>query len=82
MMQKLMVMLFALMTMLLGHGSATAQAANRVAEPSLLTQAAVPAMVWVTSPWGFTNVYCVHHGINFLRCPGTGYGFRFYWAGY
>jgi hypothetical protein len=59
---------------------AAAPAANASAPASEVREQA--GMVWVTSPWGFTDLYCVHHGWNHLRCSGTGLFFRYYWPGW
>jgi hypothetical protein len=63
-------------------GAPTAQAttANQ-ATPTAVADADVAGMAWVTSPWGFTDLYCVHHGWNCLRCSGTGFTFRYFWRG-
>jgi hypothetical protein len=83
---KLTIATLALISTMLTPHSAQAQAPERTAAPAVATPAAAedvaPAMVWVTSPWGFTDLYALHHGINLLHCSGTGRLFRYYWPGY
>jgi hypothetical protein len=66
---------------LLGASPLPAHAQAAAETPAAVHAADAAGMVWVTSPWGFTDLYCVHHGWNCLRCSGTGLRFRYYWTG-
>ena len=70
---------------LLLAGAATAQSTpmpNAPAISAATVEASTAGMVWVTSPWGFTDLYFVHHGMNRLLCSGTGLLFNYYWPGF